>query len=97
MNNKGTNKSSNPRANVVSTSSGLSQASLRLHQLILDSDATDHITFSLNLLVNNCQNTVLPPVIMLSEQAPITSTETLPLNSVISLKICLVCHILRWI
>jgi hypothetical protein len=55
--------------------------------LILDSGATDHITSSPSLLVNSRQNSILPPVIMPSgEQAPITSTRTLPLNSVISLK-----------
>ncbi|CAL8118438.1 unnamed protein product [Prunus armeniaca] len=80
MNNKGANQSSNPKANAAATSSGLSQA-------ILDSGATDHITSSPNLLVNCRQNTVLLPVIMPSgEQAPITSTRTLPLNSIISLK-----------
>jgi len=87
MNNKGTNQSSNPKANDASICSGLSQTSLRLYQLVLDIGATDHIIYSLNLLINNHQNTVLPPVIMPSgEQAPITSTGTLPLNSVISLK-----------
>jgi len=56
-------------------------------RLILDSGATDHITSSPNLLVDSMQNTILPPVIMPSgEQAPITSTGTLHLNSVISLK-----------
>jgi hypothetical protein len=55
--------------------------------LILDSGATDHITSSPSLLVNSRQNSILPPVIIPSgEQAPITSTRTLPLNSVISLK-----------
>ncbi|CAL8150570.1 unnamed protein product [Prunus armeniaca] len=87
INNKGANQSSNPKANAAGTSSSLSQAPLRLRQLILDSGATDHITSSPNLLVNSHQNTILPPVIMPSgEQAPITSTGTLPLNSVISLK-----------
>ncbi|CAL8168164.1 unnamed protein product [Prunus armeniaca] len=86
MNNKGANQSSNPKANAAGTSSSLSQAPLRLRRLILDSGATDHITSSPNLLVNS-RNTILLPVIMPSgEQAPITSTETLPLNSVISLK-----------
>ncbi|CAL9012537.1 unnamed protein product [Prunus brigantina] len=50
MNNKGANQSSNPKANAAGTSSGLSQAPLRLHRLILDSGATDHITSSPNLL-----------------------------------------------
>ncbi|CAL2249557.1 unnamed protein product [Prunus armeniaca] len=87
INNKGANQSSNPKANAAGTSSSLSQAPLRLRRLILDSGATDHITSSPNLLVNSRQNTILPPVIMPSgEQAPITSTGTLPLNSVISLK-----------
>jgi hypothetical protein len=87
MNNKGTNQSSNPKANATGTSSGLSQTSLRLNRLVLDSGVTDHITSSLNLLINSRQNTILPPVIMPSgEHAPITSTGTLPLNSVISLK-----------
>ncbi|CAL8157085.1 unnamed protein product [Prunus armeniaca] len=87
INNKGANQSSNPKANAAGTSSNLSQAPLRLRRLILDSGATDHITSSPNLLVNSRQNTILPPVIMPSgEQAPITSTGTLPLNSVISLK-----------
>jgi hypothetical protein len=55
--------------------------------LILDSGATNHITSSPSLLVNSRQNSILPPVIMPSgEQAPIASTGTLPLNSVISLK-----------
>ncbi|VVA20393.1 PREDICTED: Retrovirus-related Pol poly from transposon [Prunus dulcis] len=87
MNNKWANQSSNPKANAAGTSSSLSQAPLGLHRLILDSGATDYITSSPNLLVNCRQNIVLPPVIMSSgEQAPITSTGTLPLNSVISLK-----------
>ncbi|CAL2244615.1 unnamed protein product [Prunus armeniaca] len=87
INNKGANQSSNPKANAAGTSSNLSQAPMRLRRLILDSGATDHITSSPNLLVNSRQNTILPPVIMPSgEQAPITSTGTLPLNSVISLK-----------
>ena len=56
-------------------------------RLILDSGATDHITSFPNLLVNSRHNITLPPVIMPSgERAPITSTETLHLNSVISLK-----------
>ncbi|CAL8991196.1 unnamed protein product [Prunus brigantina] len=87
INNKGANQCSNPKANAAGTSSSLSQAPLRLRRLILDSGATDHITSSPNLLVNSRQNTILPPIIMPSgEQAPITSTGTLPLNSVISLK-----------
>ncbi|KAG5522834.1 hypothetical protein RHGRI_034847 [Rhododendron griersonianum] len=87
MNSKGTPQSANPKANAAGTSSGLSQAPLRLHRLIIDSGATDHITSSPNLLVDSAKNTFLPPVIMPSgEQAPITSTGTLPLNSDISLK-----------
>jgi hypothetical protein len=87
MNNKGTDQTSVPQANVAVTTTGLLQTLLRFHRLILDSGATDHITSSLNLLVDSCQNTILPPVIMPSrEQAPITSTGTLPLNSVIFLK-----------
>jgi hypothetical protein len=49
---KGTTRSANPKANVVATSSGLLQALLRLHQLIIDSGATYHITLSPTLLVN---------------------------------------------
>ena len=87
MKKNGTYQSSQPQANAAVTSPGLLQASFRLPRLILDSGATDHITSSLDLLVNSRQNSILPPVIMPSgEQAPITSTGTLPLNSVISLK-----------
>jgi hypothetical protein len=87
INKNGTYQSSQPQANAAVTSSGLLQASFRLPRLILDSGATDHITSSLNLFVNSHQNSILPLVIMPSgEQAPITSTGTLPLNSVISLK-----------
>jgi len=64
MNNKGTDQTAVPQANVAVTTPGLLQAPLRLHQLILDSGATDHITFSLNLLVDSHQNTILPPVII---------------------------------
>ena len=86
MHNKGTSHIANPKANAAGTP-GLSQTPLRLHRLIIDSGATDHITSSPNLLVNSSKNTFLPPVIMPSgEQAPITSTGTLPLNSDISLK-----------
>jgi len=86
MNNNGTDQSPQPQANVVVTSPSLLQAPYRLPRLILDNGATDHIT-SPNLLVNSCQNSILPPVIMPSrEQAPITSTGTLPLNSAFSLK-----------
>jgi hypothetical protein len=87
MNNNGTEQSSQPQANAAVNSPGLLQAPYSLPQLILDSGATDHITSSPNLLVNSRQNSILPPVTMPSgEQAPITSTGTLPLNSVISLK-----------
>jgi hypothetical protein len=91
MNNNGIEQSSQPQANAAVNSSGLLQAPYSLPQLILDSGATDHITSSPNLLVNSRQNSILPPVTMPSgEQAPITSTGTLPLNSVISLKNVLV-------
>nr|TKR74636.1 hypothetical protein D5086_0000293290 [Populus alba] len=87
MNNNGTEQSPQPQANTTAHSPGLLHAPYRLPQLILDSGATDHITSSPNLLVNSRQNSILPPVTMPSgEQAPITSTGTLPLNSVISLK-----------
>jgi hypothetical protein len=60
---------------------------LHLHQLIIDSGATDHITSSPKLLVNQRKNTLLPPVTMPSgEQAPITSIGNLPLNSTVTLK-----------
>jgi len=87
MNNNGTEQSPQPQANAAVNSPGLLQAPYSLPQSILDSGASDHITSSPNLLVNSLQNSVLPPVTMPSgEQAPITSTGTLPLNSVISLK-----------
>nr|TKR97670.1 hypothetical protein D5086_0000213150 [Populus alba] len=85
MNNNGTEQSPQPQANTAVNSPGLLQP-YSLPQLILDSGATDHITSSPNLLVNSRQNSILPPVTMPSgEQAPITSTGNLPLNSVISL------------
>ncbi|KAF7151998.1 hypothetical protein RHSIM_Rhsim01G0108500 [Rhododendron simsii] len=89
MNSKGTtSQSATPTANAAGTSLGLSKALLRPHHLIIDSGATDHITSSPTLLVNSRENTLLPPVIMPSgEQAPITSTGTLPLNSTISLRL----------
>ena len=74
MQGKGTTQFANFKANVVDTSSGLLQTLLRLHQLIIDSGATYHITSSPTLLVNSSKNTHLPLVAMLSgEQAPITS------------------------
>lgn len=98
---KGTTQSANPKANVVATSSSLLQALLRLHQLIIDSGATDHITSSPTLLVNRSKNTLLPPVAMPSgEQAPITSIGNLPLNSIVTLKnvrAWCMCLLLRWI
>lgn len=84
---KGTTQSANPKANAAAASSGLLQALLRLHQLIIDSGATNHITSSPKLLVNQRKNTLLPPVTMPSgEQAPITSIGNLPLNSTVTLK-----------
>ncbi|KAH7692774.1 RNA-directed DNA polymerase protein [Dioscorea alata] len=84
---KRTTSSIDSQANVADASSGLLQKLLRLHQLITDSGATDHITSSPILLINNNKNTVLPPVVMPSrEQAPITSIGDLPLNSAITLK-----------
>jgi hypothetical protein len=60
---------------------------LLLHQLIIDSGATDHITSSPTSLVNKRKNTLLPPVALPSgEQAPITSIGNLPLSSTITLK-----------
>lgn len=80
MNSKRMSQFINPRANTTSASSSLPC----FPQLIIDSEATDHITSSSNLLVNNSENTILPPIIMPSgKQAPITSTMTLPLNSII--------------
>ncbi|RVX22254.1 Retrovirus-related Pol polyprotein from transposon RE2 [Vitis vinifera] len=79
------NKSHQPSVNNVKE--GLLQKLLRLHQLIIDSGATDHITSSPTLLVNSSKNTRLPPVAMSSgEQALITSIGNLPLNSNITLK-----------
>ena len=87
MQGKGTTQSANPKANTAGASSGLLQTLLRLHQLIIDSGATDHITLSPTLLVNSSKNTILPPVAMPSgEQAPITSIGNLPLNSGVTLK-----------
>jgi len=84
---KGTTQPANPKANVTAASSGLLQALLRLHQLIIDSGATDHITSSPTSLVNKRKNTLLPPVALPSgEQAPITSIGNLPLSSTITLK-----------
>ncbi|KAJ0084746.1 hypothetical protein Patl1_29409 [Pistacia atlantica] len=85
MQGKGTTQYANPKANVAS--SGLLQKLLRLHQLIIDSGATDHITSSPTLLINGSKNTFLPPVAIPSgEQALITSIGNLPLNSVVTLK-----------
>ncbi|KAH9786417.1 retrovirus-related pol polyprotein from transposon RE2 [Citrus sinensis] len=82
---KGTTQSTNPKANAAT--SGLLQTLLRLHRLIIDSGATDHITSSPTLLVNSNKNTFLPPVAMPSgEQAPITSIGNLPLNSAVTLQ-----------
>ena len=87
MNKNSTNQSPHPQANADVPPPGLFQAPFRPPQLILDSGATDHITSSPKLLVKSRQNSILPPVIMLSgEQAPITFIRTLPLNYVISLK-----------
>ena len=86
MQGKGTTQSANSKADVVGTSSGLLQTLLRLHQLIIDNGATDHITSSPTLLVNSSKNTRLPPVAMPSKHAPITSIGNLPLNSNITLK-----------
>jgi len=81
MNNTGNAQTTVPQANVVVTIPGLLQTPVIMpSRLILDSGATDNITSSPNLLVDSRQNTILPPVI------PITSTGTLHLNSVISLK-----------
>jgi hypothetical protein len=81
----GTTQTTNPKANAAA--SGLLQTLLRLHQLIIDNGATDHITSSLTLLVNNSKNTFLPPVAMPSgEQAPITSIGNLPLNYAVTLQ-----------
>ena len=88
MNNTGNAQTTVPQANAAETTPGLLQTPVIMpSRLILDSGATDHITSSPNLLVNSRQNITLPPVIMPSgERAPITSTGTLHLNSVISLK-----------
>lgn len=75
--------STNPKANVASAFSVLSQTS----QSIIDSGATNHITSSPTLLINNSKNTSLPPVVMSSgQQASIASIGLLALNSIISLK-----------
>ena len=74
------------------------QILLRLRQLIIDSGATDHITSSPSLLVNNNMNIILSSVTVPSgEQAPIASIKNLPSNSAITIKICLVYHLLGWI
>jgi hypothetical protein len=82
---KGTTQPANPKANAAAASSGLLQALLRLHQLIIDSGATDPITSSPTSLVNKRKNTLLPPVALPSgEQDPITSIGNLPLSSTIT-------------
>jgi len=88
MNNTGNAQTTVPQANAAVTTSGLLQTPVIMpNRLILNNGATDHITSSPNLLVDSRQNTILPPVIMPSgEQALITSTGTLHLNSIISLK-----------
>jgi hypothetical protein len=84
---KGAAQPTNPKANAAAASSVLLQALLRLHQFIIDSGATDHITSSPISLVNKRKNTFLPPVAMpRGEQAPITSIGDLPLSSIITLK-----------
>ena len=68
--NNGTSQTATPKANNVTTSSGLSSP-----ELIIDSGATDHITSSPALLVNSKEKTSLPPVVMPNgDQAPIIST-----------------------
>ncbi|KAG6508165.1 hypothetical protein ZIOFF_033535 [Zingiber officinale] len=80
--NNGTSQTTTPKANNVTTSSGLSSP-----ELIIDSGATDHMTSSPALLVNSKKNTSLPPVVMPNgDQAPIISTENLPLSPIIYLK-----------
>jgi hypothetical protein len=95
MNNTGNAQTTVPQANAAVTTPGLLQTPVIMpNRLILNNGATDHITSSPNLLVDSRQNTILPPVIMPSgEQAPITSTRTLHLNSIISLKKCAWCAI----
>ena len=91
---KGTAQPANPKANAATASSSLLQALLRLHQLIIDSGAIDHITSSPTSLVNRCKNTLLLPVAMPSgEQAPITSIGNLPLSSSYYFKKCAWCAI----
>lgn len=82
MQGNGASQSATPKANNVTTSSGLSSP-----ELIIDSGATDHITSSPALLVNSKDNTSLPPVVMPNgDQAPIISTGNLPLTPFIYLK-----------
>lgn len=79
MNSKRMSQFTNPRANTARAFSSLPC----FPQLIIDRGATDHITSSSNLLFNNSENTILPPIIMPSgKQAPITSIVTLSLNSI---------------
>ena len=78
---KGTTQPANPKANATTASSNLSQALLRLHQLVIDSGATDHITSSPTSLVSRRKNALFPPVAIPSgEQAPITSIGNLTLS-----------------
>ncbi|CAL2268485.1 unnamed protein product [Prunus armeniaca] len=75
------------QANAAALSSGLSRSSLPLHQWIIDSGATDHITSSSHSLTSKCSNSSMPPVVLPSgEKAPISSTGTLSLNSQVHLR-----------
>ncbi|KAG6488035.1 hypothetical protein ZIOFF_056793 [Zingiber officinale] len=84
--NNGTSQTATPKANNVTTSSGLSSP-----ELIIDSDVTNPITSSSALLVNSNENIFLPPVVMLNgDQALIISIGNLPLSPIIYLKNVLV-------
>ncbi|CAL8999400.1 unnamed protein product [Prunus brigantina] len=75
------------QANAAALSSGLSRSSLPLHQWIIDSGATDHITSSSHSLTSDCSNSSMPPVVLPSgEKALISSTGTLSLNSEVHLR-----------
>ena len=81
MQDNGASQSATPKANNFNFSSSLS-----VPKLIIDSGTKNHIT-SPSLLVNNKENSSLPPVVMPNgDQAPIISTGNLPLSPIICLK-----------
>jgi len=73
--------SADPKVNNANVPSGLSPP-----KIIIGSGATNHIISSPTLLVNNKENSSLPPIVMPNgNQAHIISIGTLPLSPIVSL------------